>query len=90
MEARLAKNADDAGAAMMLADAKRVHAELVGKRSFFDQVADHLRLGLQPAIAADGDVAERVQPELELLCHETLRKHEPRRGRLVRGGVCAQ
>src|ERR1700683_5608476 len=61
----------------MLADAKGIHAELVGQRRLIDQVADDLGVGLQTAVAASGDIAERVQSELKLLCHDALRKHDP-------------
>ncbi len=55
--------------AVVLADADEIDAELVGEHGLADHVADDLRMGQQPAIGAGRDVAERVQPELELQWH---------------------
>ena len=54
---------------MVLADAEEVDAELVGQHRLLDDVADHLRLRQQRPVGVHGDVAERVQPELQFPCH---------------------
>src|ERR1700690_2904050 len=75
---------------VMLADAKRIDAELVGEDRFLDQVADNLRMGLRPAVTANGDVAECVQPKLKLLCHNSLRKPDPAPERIVLSGIAPE
>ena len=62
---------------MVLANAEGIHAECIGQHRLIDQVADDLGVGLQAAVAANGDIAERVESELKLLCHDALRKHDP-------------
>ncbi len=55
--------------AMMLADADEVDPDGIGEDGLLDDVADDLRLGQAPAVRVDGDVAEGVEPEFEMLIH---------------------
>jgi hypothetical protein len=54
---------------MVLADAKGIDANLVGQRSFLDHIADDLRVRQGVFVGAEGDIAEGIQPEFELLWH---------------------
>ena len=56
----------------MLADAEEVDAQLVGEHRLLDDVADHLRMRQQVAVGPRGDVAERIQPKLNMPCHQAL------------------
>ena len=55
--------------AMVLADAEGIDAQLVGQHRLLDHVADHLRLRQELAVGCGGNIAERVEPKFELLCH---------------------
>jgi hypothetical protein len=48
---------------MMLADAERVDADLVGQDPLLDDVPDDLRLVPAASRSVKGDVAERVESE---------------------------
>ena len=48
----------------MLADAERIHPDLVGQHGLLDEIAQHLRAGQWVAVVVHGDVAEGVQTEL--------------------------
>jgi hypothetical protein len=54
---------------MMLAKPNGMHANFVGQRRLFDDIANNLRLRHQLAIRPGGDVAECVQSELDFLRH---------------------
>src|SRR5688572_28468227 len=79
--------------AVVLADADEVDAQLVGEHGLVDDVAKDLGVRKRAALGVDGDVAERVQPELDMWCHGNLQLNgsmnagdfEPRRPyRLIR------
>ena len=53
--------------AVVLADAEGVDAEFVGEDRLLDHVADDLRMRQKAAVGVGGDVAERIQPEFEIL-----------------------
>ena len=54
---------------MVLADPEGIDAELVGQHALVDHVADDLGVRARLAVRADGDVAEGVQSEFEILWH---------------------
>jgi hypothetical protein len=56
----------------MLPDAEEIDAQLIGENRFIDDVADHLRMRQQVAIGPRGDIAERIQPKLNMPCHQAL------------------
>ena len=55
---------------MMFADTESIDAELVGEYALVDHIADDLGVRPRLLIRANGDVAEGVQSELELLGHK--------------------
>ena len=54
---------------MVLADAERVEAELVGEHRLLDDVAEHAGLRLERAVRRERDVAEGIEAEFESFCH---------------------
>ena len=50
---------------MVLTDAERVQAHLIGEHRFLDDIAQHARLRQQGAVIRNRDVAERIEPERE-------------------------
>jgi hypothetical protein len=59
---------------VVLTDTEEVEAEIVSQDGLADDVADDLRLRHGSPLGVDGDVAEGVQPELELLRHDWCNK----------------
>src|SRR5271165_407030 len=57
---------------MMFADADKVHTQTVGKHRLVDDIAYHLCVRQQRAAGTRRDIAERIQPKLELLRHTVL------------------
>jgi hypothetical protein len=49
----------------MLADPEEVHTDLVGKDTFFDDIADRLGMRLRAAVLVAAEVAESVEAEDE-------------------------
>lgn len=49
----------------MLADAKRLKADLIGQHRFLDHVAKHLTGRVNGAVGRRGNVAKGIDPELE-------------------------
>jgi hypothetical protein len=56
-------------ASMMLAKADAVHPDLVGEAGLVNDIAEHLRMGQGMPVAAGLDVAEGIEPKLNLLTH---------------------
>ena len=54
---------------VMLADADEIDAQLVGENGLVDDVADDLGLRERATVGVASDVAERVEPELEIWLH---------------------
>ena len=55
----------------MIADADEIDAQLVGEDRLVDEIADDLGLREGSTVGAKRDVAERVEPELEIWLHVT-------------------
>jgi hypothetical protein len=53
----------------MLADAKGIDANLIGEDGFVDYVADDLCVRQELTVGSSCDVAESIEPKLEMLCH---------------------
>jgi hypothetical protein len=51
----------------MLAEPDEVYAQLVGEDCLIHHVAQHLRMGEKAAVSGSCDVAECVEPELDVL-----------------------
>ena len=56
--------------AVVLADAEEVEAHLIGQHALGHDVPQHLGLRQPVAVRVHRDVAEGVDSELDLLCHE--------------------
>ena len=55
---------------------KKSTPSAVGQDRLVDDVADDLRMRQELAVRPRGDVAERVQPKLEMRCHQVLCSRE--------------
>ena len=56
----------------MLANAEEIDAKPIGEDRFIDHVTDRLGMWHKLAIRPDGNVAERIQPEFQIMYHGTL------------------
>ena len=54
---------------MVLPHPERVETESVSENRLFNHLAEHSRLGIGRAVRLQGHIAERVEPELEPVCH---------------------
>ena len=64
---------------MVLSNSEKVDADRIGEDRLVDDVADHLRMRQEAAVGTGGDVAEGIQPKLEMLCHRVRCSHRFRR-----------
>jgi hypothetical protein len=54
----------------MLTDTDEIDAQLVGEHRLIDDVADDLGLRKGSTVGVKRDVAERIEPELEIWLHD--------------------
>ena len=54
---------------MMLADPEEIDAKLIGEDRFIDHVTDRLGMRHKLAVRPGGNIAERIQPEFQMMCH---------------------
>lgn len=58
---------------MVLADTDAVDADLIGKHRLSEHMPEDRRMGHRLAVLIGRHVAERVDPELNRVCHESFR-----------------